>query len=1804
MPRPPSDPPEPLEPQPKPPKASIEITDPPPESTVAGETFVLRGTARGKVSVTPSHSVTQSGPILFPGGNWEAIVPIPSPGPFTVNATAFIELDFGSNEKSTSRQLIADDVLPPSLTIDSPQANTKIPTKEVTVSGTASDSQSGVEAVEWSLDGVNWVPITGGLANWTVSIPLPHLRKYTISVRARDRHKKLLSEPRTVGIEAVDITPPALSLVEPQPDAVITGTNQGANISVMVKATDDQTGVKSVTCILDGSQTFHAKQTAAGSEIWAATVAITTPGRHSIVVSGQDNATPSNAAPLTPFTITVAVGYDPQDPTEIFSPLAYLQDLMDFAVHRIAGGNSTTPINRKVLVEAFHQSFEELFIYRQAAKRSVSQVRLCIEILRKYYDQHGLTVPSETEEQYRQIAYKTLLHHLGTSFDEIRLVRAPDTDPKARQGLAIRLGIDLEPVRPDQLDRLLLDEKMSESDLEKMFGLATTTHPNLQGLPELHCELLTWQLHRLHDSWKQQDTSGSSLKGHLPIIDPDIVREADLKDPSPENPAYSLWKDRKDWIKKKLAELKTARESESKHLKGFDKVVTSAIAPIDDLLALAEDRKNGLEVESRLTAIHLSSAAFSHLLLLRSLAASDSVMKSEWTDLYAISMQVLKERMYSAWREAEQQKNIVLSPKYFKRASTPADADTSFAMMWRAPVQSRTAWDDTLGARIKQSEGLIAAFQDTIRAVEEVVLPLLRDGLVKVIAGARDFTLVVNDLTQGLLIDLQNSGAQRTTRADQAIVTLQELLFSLRAGSLAEESTLPIPLPASNWLLLQSEDQFDREWKWMGSYATWRAALFTFLYTDNALLPYLRSDATQEFHDLMDEVGQKRPLSPQIAREKAKVYLEKAKVYLDRMKQTLGVTLPPDFALTERRNQQELLQLAAEIKAIANNAVQFTPEALVKVQEIFFFVPLYLASELQQSGQYLAALDWFQTVYAFDLPLKQRKIYHWLVLEESLPTKYHRPPDWLDDIKLDPHVIAKDRANSYTRYTILSLVRCVLDFADSEFSLDTGESLTRARSLYLTALDLLDAPEIKEVENNGAPMSAGVRFPPNPVLRGLRLHAELNLLKLRNGRNIAGMQRQSDFDNTQSASNAGMPAIGSDGQIIPPERAVHRPTPYYYDTLADRAKQLVGIAQQIEAAYLAALEKFDDEGYTLLMARQGLGLAGATVQLQDLRVREADESIELTELQKRRSKIQRDTYGGWIEQKENKHEKALFENYKSQRNAKLGIAISDALMSASQAGLSMSGASMAGMLTAIPALIAVGVATAGRYSSTVLANEAEFNAQVNSLRASQERREQEWRLQKSLASEDVAIAEQQSHIALGQKGIVYQERNISQLQVSHAQVMVDFLTTRFKNPDLYRWMSGVLGRVYGYFLQQATAVAKMAESQLFFERQERVPSYIKADYWETPSDRAAAENQNGKKTDRRGLTGSARLLEDLYRLDQHAFETNKRKLSLSQTFSLARLAPFEFEEFRQSGVLPFMTSMELFDRGFPGHYLRLIKRVRVSVIALIPPVQGIRATLSTSGISRVVVGGQAFETVIIRRDPELIAFTSPTNATGIMELDPESKMLLPFEAMGVETIWEVQLPKAANRFDYQTIADVLLTIEYTALHSSDYRQQVIRSLNPEFRGERAVSFRDELPDEWYSLHNPDQSNRPMTIHFLITPQDFPNNIDDVKIDQMVLYIDRDSKNGFEVPLRFVRLTASGQQDATVGGGAQTVDGVISTRRANGSSWNSMIGKSPIGQWEFILEDTADLRKAFRNEQIKDMLFVISYAGRTPPWPAF
>lgn len=1067
------------------------------------------------------------------------------------------------------------------------------------------------------------------------------------------------------------------------------------------------------------------------------------------------------------------------------------------------------------------------------------------------------------------------------------------------------------------------------------------------------------------------------------------------------------------------------------------------------------------------------------------------------------------------------------------------------------------------------------------------------------------------------------------------------------------------------------------------------------------------------------------------------------------------------------------------------------PESnLTYLREAYYFVPMLLALQLQKRGEYTAALDWYRTVYDYSAQPAFRKIYHGLKEEESYSPGYERIGQWLLE-PLDPHSIAATRRNTYTRFTLLSLVRCFLEYADAEFTRDTAESVARARTLYLTALELLDDDALKQrygsceeliglldievgdpkwrpafdyikaelakisetpkiesaidelrvvltvdepwkarfskaltivdkakateskppkfvnvletkdqaigdayaalltqdiiaravaaggrhaatdLQNSvslvetgnetrelsdrnipwlrtsrvswcdrtsttmerrsgymprenshlatlrklakNAPIEAAkilTKFsgyyiqppsyqfciPPNPVIEAYRLHAELNLYKLRTCRNIAGMKRELETYAAPTDTISGLPMIGVGGQLVLPGIPTPPPTQYRYAVLIERAKQLVQLATQIEASMLSSLEKRDAEYYNRLKARQDVQLSRQGVRLQMLRLKETSDGVKLAELQRDQAIIQVATYQEWIEAGANEWETKLLDAYREAADCRITSAIADAAYASALA------AATAGVTGAAAAITAGGAAVV-RAEFARQAILAEADVQEYTFYASHERRMDEWELHKSLADQDVLIGNQQIKIAKDHVRVVGQERKIAEIQADHAKETLEFLTNKFTNVELYDWMSDILEGVYSTFLQQATAMAKLAENQLAFERQETPPAYIQADYWEAAAGMEIGGDPHSSAPDRRGLTGSARLLQDIYQLDQYAFETNKRKLQLTKTISLAQLAPVEFQRFRETGVLLFATPIELFDRDFPGHYLRLIKRVRTSVVALIPSTAGIHATLSTTGLSRVVIGSTGlYQNVQIKTLPESVALTSPVNATGLFELTPQpQEMLVPFEGMGVNAFWEFRMPKASNLFDYRTIADVLLTIEYTALDSFDYRQQVIQQIDTRISADRSFSFRYASADQWYDLHNPDHTTTPMTIKFQTRREDFPPNVEDLKIQHVVLYFARASEASFEVPVT-LHFTEKGD-GGSVGGSATTIDGVISTRRGNAGSWTTMIGKSPGGVWELALPNNAEMKNRFKNEEVEDILFVITYSGRTPEWPA-
>jgi ribosomal protein L7/L12 len=1035
-----------------------------------------------------------------------------------------------------------------------------------------------------------------------------------------------------------------------------------------------------------------------------------------------------------------------------------------------------------------------------------------------------------------------------------------------------------------------------------------------------------------------------------------------------------------------------------------------------------------------------------------------------------------------------------------------------------------------------------------------------------------------------------------------------------------------------------------------------------------------------------------------------------------------------------------MLRVSSEFFLNENN-----DNGLSYIEEAYYFVPLAIAISLSQAGNYDDALNWFKRVYdyeglsehsdefdRFGITFDSKVIYSGLI-GDNLDNSFVRDQSWLAD-PINPHYIASRRTEAYKKYTVLSILRCLLDYGEAEFTLDTVESIAIARVLFNTASDLLDTPPLKstspscqqvinsltyqvdditlkplwknilaslkkietindlqgkiteikdilegdsdeerklldvlriakKVEDSIAsfkiipnihvllernrrhsmnfnipalasfemanynwptttdttvsegpteiePVYQGIDFefspsvqyafcvPENPTAKFLKLRADLNLFKIRNCMNIAGMRRELEPYAAPTDVESALPSMGAGGQINLPGTNQIRPTQYRYNVLVERARQMAGLAQQTESAFLSALQSKDQEAYTLFIAKQNVQTSKAGVKLQNLRLREAENGVGLAELQLERSSILEETYAQWLSEGVLEQEQALLSAYRQLESAQMNAAnwrymsqVAQAAVSAASADIS-AGSAFAAFTVAVATAFSENVATGKVIKAKSDINEVALNLSI-------ELRNRGYDLQHKIAVQDKAIGQQQITLAEDRVGIVEQEKEIAELQTEQAEDVVLFLQNKFTSAELYDWMSGVLERIFRYYLQQGASMAKLAETQLAFERQEALLGVIENDYYDLVSkDDSSFGSNDDSDTNRRGITGSARLLRDITKLDQYAFTTDQRKQQLSVTFSLAQLDPFAFQKFRKTGVLTFDTPKEYFDRRFPGQYLRLIKRVRTSVIALVPPTEGIGATLSSSGISRVVTGGDIYQTRVIRRDPETIAFTSPAGATGVFELNPNPGMLLPFEGNGVDTRWEFQMPKASNALDFRTIADVLITIEYTALHDFTYQKKIQSELDPYINADRAFSFRQQFADAWYDLNNPDQTSIPMSVKFDTRRDDFPPNVKDLSISQILLYFVSEEDLPEALTAEFIFY----QDGVGLGGEAAPIEGVISTRRGNGSSWLPIIGKVPEGEWQLSLANSPRIINLFKEEKIQDILFVITYSGQSPGWP--
>ena len=134
----------------------------------------------------------------------------------------------------------------------------------------------------------------------------------------------------------------------------------------------------------------------------------------------------------------------------------------------------------------------------------------------------------------------------------------------------------------------------------------------------------------------------------------------------------------------------------------------------------------------------------------------------------------------------------------------------------------------------------------------------------------------------------------------------------------------------------------------------------------------------------------------------------------------------------------------------------------------------------------------------------------------------------------------------------------------------------------------------------------------------------------------------------------------------------------------------------------------------------------------------------------------------------------------------------------------------------------------------------------------------------------------------------------------------------------------------------------------------------------------------------------------------------------------------------------------------PGHYMRRIKSVALTVPCVVGPYTSLNCTLRllehkfrTSAIAKDKNGylekteetDDRFSTVNV--PIASIAVSSGQNDSGVFELNFKDERYLPFEGAGAISKWRLELPDSFRQFDYDTITDVIMQLRYTAVEGGD-----------------------------------------------------------------------------------------------------------------------------------------------------------------------
>ena len=383
---------------------------------------------------------------------------------------------------------------------------------------------------------------------------------------------------------------------------------------------------------------------------------------------------------------------------------------------------------------------------------------------------------------------------------------------------------------------------------------------------------------------------------------------------------------------------------------------------------------------------------------------------------------------------------------------------------------------------------------------------------------------------------------------------------------------------------------------------------------------------------------------------------------------------------------------------------------------------------------------------------------------------------------------------------------------------------------------------------------------------------------------------------------------------------------------------------------------------------------------------------------------------------------------------------------------------------------------AGADIMDLLASRESHYASSANKTASYQRRSDEWLLQYNLAAHELMQIGRQILTSLIAEQIAHHEYLSIQQQISNAQEVDQFIHDKFTNEELHLWMQGEISRLYYEYFRFAFDTARRAErtmKQELMRPELDAQDFVKFNYWD-----------GGRK----GLLSGEALHLDIKRMEMAYYDNNKRELELTRHVSLRQLDPLALLTLKATGSCSVTIPEWLYDLDCPGHYMRRIKNVALSIPCVIGPYTSVNCTLSLlkSSLRKSPIAGDEYARQGSEDDRfvdyigavQSIVTSSANNDSGMFETNLRDERFLPFEGAGVESTWKLELPRPQDypAFDYATISDVILHIRYTARQGVE-PGKVRTALNDVLRQASQsnlsllFSLRHDFPTEWSAFVN-------------------------------------------------------------------------------------------------------------------------------------